>query len=426
MTIWFNTATLVASAVNASTSSYATTASGLGGNVIVVANTTNATTTNTGALQVYGGIGIGGNLYVGGNLFTTGTIYQGAWTVSTASNVLASPYSGIFTSTNTTNATTTNTGALQVAGGVGIGGNLYVGGPISGLGNSKLDFTTYGANAAYLTTTDDDSTALFMGVVSVDLYAQTNINIRTNTVGTAKTWIFDSDGDLTAPGKILVQSTASSTSTTTGALQVQGGAGIGGNLYVGGNLFTTGTIYQGAWTVSTASNVLASPYSGIFTSTNTTNATTTNTGALQVAGGVGIGGNLYVGGIVTATTFVGSANLGTTSTTAAALGYLGMPQLSTASSYTLVAGDQGKHIYITATAQTITIPANAAVAFPIGTTISLIAGPSATSTTIGITTDTMYLGGTGTTGNRTLAAYGMATLVKVSATVWYINGVGLT
>jgi hypothetical protein len=66
------------------------------------------------------------------------------------------------------------------------------------------------------------------------------------------------------------------------------------------------------------------------------------------------------------------------------------------------------------------------VAFPVGTTISLIAGPSATSTTISITSDTMYLGGTGTTGNRTLAAYGMATLVKVSATAWYINGSGLT
>jgi hypothetical protein len=226
--------------------------------------------------------------------------------------------------------------------------------------------------------------------------------------------------------KLTLLATTVASSTTTGALIVTGGVGIGGNAFVGGSFTASGVIYQGAWTVSTASNVLASPYSGIFTSTNSTNATTTNTGALQVAGGAGIGRDLYVGGIVTATTFVGSANPGTTSTTASALGYLGMPQLSTATSYTLVANDQGKHIYITATAQTITIPANTAVEFPIGTTISLIAGPSATSTTISITTDTMYLGGTGTTGNRTLAAYGMATLVKVAATTWYINGSGLT
>jgi hypothetical protein len=38
----------------------------------------------------------------------------------------------------------------------------------------------------------------------------------------------------------------------------------------------------------------------------------------------------------------------------------------------------------------------------------------------------MYLGGTGTTGSRTLAAYGMATAVKVAATTWFISGNGLT
>jgi hypothetical protein len=103
-----------------------------------------------------------------------------------------------------------------------------------------------------------------------------------------------------------------------------------------------------------------------------------------------------------------------------------MPQNSTASSYTLVAGDQGKHIYVTATGQTITVPANSTTAFPIGTTIAIIAGPSATSSSIAITTDTMYLGGTGTTGTRTLVAYGMATLVKVATTTWFINGSGLT
>jgi hypothetical protein len=74
---------------------------------------------------------------------------------------------------------------------------------------------------------------------------------------------------------------------------------------------------------------------------------------------------------------------------------------------------------------TATIPANSSVAFPIGTTIAFIAAAGATLT-IAITTDTMYLGGTGTTGSRTLAPYGMATAVKVTATSWFINGTGLT
>ena len=114
----------------------------------------------------------------------------------------------------------------------------------------------------------------------------------------------------------------------------------------------------------------------------------------------------------------------TTSSTASSLGYLGLPQLSKSSAYTTVIGDAGKHIYVTATA-TITIDSNANVPYPIGTAIAFIAASGAT-VTIAITSDTMYLGGTGTTGSRTLAAFGMATAVKVTSTSWFINGTGLT
>jgi hypothetical protein len=88
----------------------------------------------------------------------------------------------------------------------GTAGQLTVPGPISGLGNAKLDFTTYGANTAYLTTTNDDSTALFMGLVSADLYAHTNILIRANTGGTSQTWTFNEDGTLTLPGNLITSS----------------------------------------------------------------------------------------------------------------------------------------------------------------------------------------------------------------------------
>jgi hypothetical protein len=38
----------------------------------------------------------------------------------------------------------------------------------------------------------------------------------------------------------------------------------------------------------------------------------------------------------------------------------------------------------------------------------------------------MYLAGPGTTGTRTLAAYGMATAVKITSASWIISGNGLT
>ena len=131
-------------------------------------------------------------------------------------------------------------------------------------------------------------------------------------------------------------------------------------------------------------------------------------------------------GSVTVRVKVRAAGTATATSTAASLGYLGIPQSATATTATLAIGDAGKHIYVTTASQTITIPANASVAYPIGTTIGFIAGPSATTVTIAITSDTMYLGGTGTTGSRTLAAHGMATAVKVAATTWYISGNGLT
>jgi hypothetical protein len=110
-------------------------------------------------------------------------------------------------------------------------------GPISGLGNSKLDFTTYGSNTVYLTTTDDDSTALFMGAVTADLYAHTNISIRANTGGTSQAWTFGEDGTLTLPAS----------GTISGLKDVN----ITGNLTVVGT-----TTYANTQTVLIADNIL--------------------------------------------------------------------------------------------------------------------------------------------------------------------------
>lgn len=107
------------------------------------------------------------------------------------------------------------------------------------------------------------------------------------------------------------------------------------------------------------------------------------------------------------------------------VGYVGMPQTSTATSITLSATHAGKHIYTTATGQTHTIPANSSVPLEIGTTIVFV-NPASVTTTIAITSDTLLLAGTGTTGSRTLAPYGMATALKIAATTWIISGNGLS
>jgi hypothetical protein len=78
------------------------------------------------------------------------------------------------------------------------------------------------------------------------------------------------------------------------------------------------------------------------------------------------------------------------------------------------------------TARTWTIDSNANVPYPVGTTLTFVNQNAAGTLTITITSDTMRLAGAGTTGNRTLAANGIATAFKLATTEWIINGTGLT
>lgn len=109
------------------------------------------------------------------------------------------------------------------------------------------------------------------------------------------------------------------------------------------------------------------------------------------------------------------------------VGFRNIPQNSKSAAYTTVLSDAGKHIYHPSSdnnARTFTIDSNANVAYPIGTSITFI--NEINTVTIAITSDTLTLMGTGSTGSRTLAANGIATAIKVASTKWVISGVGLT
>ena len=110
------------------------------------------------------------------------------------------------------------------------------------------------------------------------------------------------------------------------------------------------------------------------------------------------------------------------------VGFRSIPQNSRSAAYTLVLTDSGKHILhpsADTTARIFTIPANASVAFPVGTAVTFINQNGAGVVTISITTDTLRLADDGGTGSRTLAANGIATCVKITSTEWIISGVGL-
>jgi len=112
------------------------------------------------------------------------------------------------------------------------------------------------------------------------------------------------------------------------------------------------------------------------------------------------------------------------------IGYVDAPPNTQNANYTLALTDRGKSINRTGATGpfTWTIPANASVAFPIGTVILLNVFPGVTGVqNVAITTDTLHWMPTNTTGARVLATTGAAaTLFKITATDWFITGVGIT
>jgi len=182
---------------------------------------------------------------------------------------------------NTTTALTTQSGALQVSGGVGIGGSLYVGGP-----STFTNTLTIGGGIA---------SGLVVGgaVTATNYYTSNGYQVVSGNTFTYLT----------------VTGTNISASTTTGALFVAGGIGVGGGIYAGGTVTATTIVTTGVNGSISGVNTLSSV--NVFV-TGVSNATSTITGALQVVGGVGIGGNLYVGGslnVQSTLTFVSTSSL---------------------------------------------------------------------------------------------------------------------
>ena len=229
--------------------------------------------------------------------------------------------------------------------------------------------------------------------------------------------------------------------TADAALPKAGGT-MSGGLAMGANTITsTGKILFSNMYAAVSDLPSASTYHGMFAHVHATgkgyfahggawielanqtdlaSTTTTAGAALAKAGGA------MTGAITTNSTFDGR-DVGADGTKLDTV-FPNIPQNSKSAAYTLVLGDAGKHIFHPAadtTARTFTIPANASVAYPIGTAVTFI-NMTAAVVSIAITTDVMYLSEAGTTGTRSLARYGSATAVKITATNWVISGSGLT
>lgn len=106
------------------------------------------------------------------------------------------------------------------------------------------------------------------------------------------------------------------------------------------------------------------------------------------------------------------------------VGYINAPQ---STNTTLALTDQGKHVYFTGgSTATLSVPTNASVAFPTGTTILVVNNNSGNLTIQNATSGVTFQLANGATGNRTVATKGMATLLYVGSDTWYVSGAGVT
>ena len=182
------------------------------------------------------------------------------WTATTAQLVT----SANVTVANVTPASSTNTGAAVVTGGIGVGGNIYIGGTL--YSGSR----TFGIQSTASTTPPTNPQ-----VGDIWYNTTTDVAYRWTTDGVTAVWVdatgptlVDTGGG-TSFGNVSVVSNTNSTSTSSGALLVNGGAGVSGNLYVGGNIAVIGN------TVPTGPGVIMAIPAWTSAGTLTVGATTT-------------------------------------------------------------------------------------------------------------------------------------------------------
>lgn len=306
--------------------------------IITATNALDATSSTAGAVVMAGGLAVAKKLYVGTDLsvsgnFSFGTVTSGTWNGSTITVgyggtgattllstgvLLGNGTSAVQTnagltfatttltvpklaSTDTTQSTSSSTGAVTLLGGMGVTKNVYMGeglyvSGMVGVGtttnvNSALTIAT-GSNIGVNTVISFDTGSLSIsgsgvGLASrgsivnlygidhatlpgtLDLQAGTTAgSLKLTTAGTARVTItsggittFSKTGDSTsstvaqtvfAGGVSVSNATNASSNTTGGSLTVGGGCAIAQDVYIGGNLYMTGTI-PGATTITSPS-----------------------------------------------------------------------------------------------------------------------------------------------------------------------------
>jgi len=280
---------------------------------LLLSNTQSSTSNVTGALQVRGGVGIQGNVFIQSNVFIgnaanignltvrgnvvgpmyfaggTDTIFIAGSPVQTAANAFNGGPVGLATIFNdTTQSTSAISGAVQVRGGLGVAGNVFVANLQSNVGGNvraNVQGNIFTAAQPYITSLGTLTGLDVNGQVNANDISPNSNNTYMLGTGTSDRWSTLWVFDVNMSGTLTGGTVNSTGGTHTGNIAINSAtaAALTSTTAVG-EIFESGpaTIRIGG--------------GGVTEFRNSTESTSTSTGAIVVTGGVGIGSNLFVGG----------------------------------------------------------------------------------------------------------------------------------
>jgi hypothetical protein len=229
-----------------------------------------------------------------------------------------------------------------------------------------------------------------------------NLNIQTASGNTPYNWTFDNTGNLSTPGNVTATG-----NITANIVASTNNNGTGQNIKVGDDTWLGDINLSNTLSIRGQQDA-ANAYI-VFGNASNVALGRAGTGPLTYGGDFSVSGNI------------------TGNTAGFAIGYRDIPQVSFAGNATIATTDAGKHFYSTQSSNfTLTIANNASQGFQVGAAITVVNQGTGTITIAQGSGVTLYIAGNATSGNRSVATFGMATIMKVATNTWFINGTGVS